>query len=237
MKIRLNLLVFWSLLVTTCLSYAYTSQSQVFAGLNYLWYPQGTKNQLFNFNDLEQDLLEQYTQSEDVGFTAGVKRYLLLEGRVIKKLGVGAVLRYEPQQLTGEVYRDLTPFWNDFTYSYKIKSFSEQLMAECVFTSIGIMSPYLGVSFGATQASLSYTETAQPWANQSKAYSGSSTAYMMDTGFAAGLQFELSKRLVLNMEYLYQRRGMGQVYVPGIVDSIPINLNEKSVNLQLGYLF
>lgn len=237
MKNWLPGLFYFGLIILTHFSHADNSSWQVFGGPSYIDYPQGSKNQSFTYNEMEVDQLSPHqTQNPHTGFTVGIKHGFFESDHLIHKLQIGAALRYDPVTFKGEVYRDKTYFWNDYSYRYSVTPISEQLLLVCVFAPFKTLSPYVSLDLGATEANLSYVETAQPWIDPATAHRGSSSALMIDAGFSVGLEWPLTNHWTMSAEYLYQYRGHSRTEVFGFATGVPINLNENSVNLQLNYL-
>src|SRR3990167_2513711 len=217
----------------------------VFGGLGWSDYLSGTSNKTFAVNNLETDQLTEDSGGSSVGYTVGFARNYDVSAKArcqklkLQLISIGATLRYDPSTLNGQVYQYQDPTFNNYTYKYQIRPISELFETDLFFKKINKIhaSPFIIAGVGMTQASLTYQETAQAGIPASSAKNLSAWKVTEDLAIGAGLQFNLKKNYFMRAQYLYQYRGNARLNSATLLQGVPINLNEQSVDVIAGYQF
>lgn len=213
----------------------------VFGGLGWSDYLNSENNKTFAVTTIETDQLTQSSGGSSVGYTLGFARNYDLSTKTsaLQSISVGGTFRYDPSTLHGEVYQFQNPALNNYTYQYQIRPLTQLAEGDLLFAEIKKMhlSPFIVAGLGITESKLTYTETAQPGISGG-ASSGSNWVAMPDVAIGAGLLWNIqNKKYFIKTQYLYQYRGNTSVNVSGFSQSVPVNLNEQSVDVLFGYRF
>lgn len=218
---------------------------QVYAGLSYVDYLQGTNNQLVEVIPSpghETDLLAQMGQNTSVGFTAGFDRVMLFENALkttMRGVAFGVMFHVDPTEYSGQVYQGELPAFNNYTYTYSVTPID--VAAEVELYPVKIykwhMLPFIVLGGGFSAVDLVYSET--PFQAGITTRDGSQASWVeQPLGIiGAGLEFDVSSNVFLKTQYLYHYRGTASVKPASFFGGVPINLNEQSVDFIAGLRF
>lgn len=213
----------------------------VFGGLGWTDYLDGTQNKTFAVSNIETDQLNQDSNNGNVGYLLGFARNYDLSSRTrefIQSISIGGTFRYDPDTLNGQVYQFQDPNENNYTYRYQVRPLTQLAESDLLFGTIKKThtAPFIVAGVGITEASLNYTETAQPGISSS-AVSDANWVARPDIAIGGGLLWNIKQKFFLKTQYLYQYRGNANVSISGFNEGVPISLNEQSVDVLFGYRF
>lgn len=214
----------------------------VFAGVGYTNYLDGTQNQSIKVTPTENDLLQQQTHGNGVGYFIGAQRTYFLDNNTIPEIAIGPTLSYDPVHIEGQVYQyEMSPLLNNYRYVYKAKPVDTALEAQILLPKVTLfnkvaIAPYALIGGGMSAVSLDYAETALPGI-PGGALSGTHTVIRPLGIFGAGLQWGVAKHGFVRTEYRYHYRDDAGFTPNGSVGKVLINLNEQSADVLFGYSF
>lgn len=219
-------------------------RAQMYAGISFINYPTGTKNQNIGVSTtptLETDTLAQFGDSGSLGFTGTFEGVRLYENSVkttMRGFAYGLMVHVAPQTWTGEVYQFQQAINNNFTYSYKVRPIDFTAVLELYptrFYSIHTM-PFVVLGGGISMDYLNFQETPVPGTGLLPVSAAKRVTTPLGV-VGAGLQFDMTNSWFVKTEYMYHYRGTVGLGVSTFVGKVPVNLNESSVDVMVGYRF
>ncbi|MCX7121115.1 MAG: hypothetical protein NTZ67_04995 [Gammaproteobacteria bacterium] len=230
-KIILFLIIFMS----SILAYAEkmpAAQYEIWSGAGYINYFTGTDGASFYPTKSEKDSLLQSEMKNNAGYFLGVNKK-------VKAMSVGMMVRYDPTTFSGEVYQYDEPGENAYKYQYSVAPISVMLESSFFFLKIKKwhLSSFIITGIGLTKVKLTYNEVAQKSLPADSAKTVTDWQTTPDFAIGAGLRWDLRKNYFVNLQYLYQYRGDISAEGNSLVQGVPVNLNEGSVDFIVGYRF
>lgn len=223
--------------------YLQGGQHQLFFGLTYGDYGNGTKGKSFIVtpgDGGETDYLLQKTNKGQLGVSAGyAHQWVFGNASLANSYGasLGVSFQYNPGKFSGFTNQGAPtdPAFNKYSYIYRVSPID--ILGQGTFYLMNMnhaVLPYVTSGVGFSVVSMKYSETPLSGvsARITKAVEQTGVTPLFVVG--AGLQFNMSQTYFLKLEYLYHLRGSAGITNAAFAGRIPVNLNEQTMSVLFG---